>query len=103
GGQNQYMCYPGIQIMSIDSEEACSVSACCAVLAHFPCLVHHNDLDKICKSFEFLQPVGLHATENFFWSLPNSDPYSANSYDLLYSDESRKWGKHLCLLLLEVL
>ncbi|KAJ7655900.1 hypothetical protein B0H17DRAFT_1146354 [Mycena rosella] len=57
------------------------------------------------SSFEFLQPVtvGLHATENFFWSLPNSDLYSANSYDLLYSDESGKWGKHLCLLLLEVL
>ncbi|KAJ7683415.1 hypothetical protein B0H17DRAFT_941872, partial [Mycena rosella] len=103
GNKIQYVYYPGIPITSIDSGEACSVSACCAVLAHFRCLVHHDDLDKICKSFEFLQPVGLHATENFFWSLLNSDPYSADSYDLLYSDESGKWGKHLCLLILEVL
>ncbi|KAJ7347921.1 hypothetical protein DFH08DRAFT_808700 [Mycena albidolilacea] len=127
----QRVCYPGVPITSIDGEEACSVSACRAALANFPCprcLVHHNDLDKICKTFplrttetmkqfyedaiaaptkteseRILQSVGLHATENFFWSLPNSDPYSANSYDLLHSDESGKWGKHLWVLLLEVL
>ncbi|KAJ7766860.1 hypothetical protein B0H16DRAFT_1661404 [Mycena metata] len=40
---------------------------------------------------------------NFFWLLPNSDPYSANLYDLLHSDESGKWGKHLWPLLLDVL
>ncbi|KAJ7680005.1 hypothetical protein B0H17DRAFT_1206155 [Mycena rosella] len=125
------VCYPGIPITSIDGEEACSVSACRAALALFPCprcLVHHNDLDKICKSFtlrttetmkrfyedamaaptkteseRIIQSVGLHATENFFWSLPNSDPYSANSYDLLHSDESGKWGKHLWPLLLDAL
>ncbi|KAJ7892470.1 hypothetical protein B0H14DRAFT_2560177 [Mycena olivaceomarginata] len=127
----QRVCYPGVPITSIDGEEACSVSACRATLANFPCprcLVHHNDLDKISKTFplrttetmkqfyedaiaaptkteseRILQSVGLHATENFFWSLPNSDPYSANSYDLLHSDESGKWGKHLWVLLLEVL
>ncbi|KAJ7867913.1 hypothetical protein B0H14DRAFT_2272350, partial [Mycena olivaceomarginata] len=55
------------------------------------------------ESEHILQSVGLHATENFFWSLPNSAPYSANSYDLLHSDGGGKWGKHLWVLLLEVL
>ncbi|KAJ7090711.1 hypothetical protein C8R44DRAFT_835939 [Mycena epipterygia] len=131
GDKIQRVCYPGIPITSIDGEEACSVSACRAALAHFPCprcLVHHNDLGKLCESFtlrttetmkrfyedalaastksereHILQSVGLHATENFFWSLPNSDPYSANSYDLFHSDDSGKWGKHIWPLLLEVL
>ncbi|KAJ6550186.1 hypothetical protein B0H19DRAFT_1298710 [Mycena capillaripes] len=131
GDDIQRVCYPGVPITSIDGEEACSVSACRAALASFPCprcLVHHNDLNKICRTFplrttetmkqfyedaiaaptkaeseRILQSVGLHATENFFWSLPNSDPYSANSYDLLHSDEGGKWGKHLWVLLLEVL
>ncbi|KAJ7718510.1 hypothetical protein B0H14DRAFT_3170816 [Mycena olivaceomarginata] len=55
------------------------------------------------ESERILQSAGLHATENFFWSLPNSDPYSTNSYDLLHSDESGKWGKHLWSLLNDVL
>ncbi|KAJ7201091.1 hypothetical protein GGX14DRAFT_659051 [Mycena pura] len=131
GDEFQRVCYPGIPITSIDGEEACSVSACRAALANFPCprcLVHHNDLGKICDCFtlrttetmkqiyedamaaptkteseHILQSVGLHATENFFWSLPNSDPYSANAYDLLHSDEGGKWGKHIWPLLLDVL
>ncbi|KAJ7347355.1 hypothetical protein DFH08DRAFT_914503 [Mycena albidolilacea] len=131
GDNIQRVCYPGIPVTSIDGEEACSVSACRAALANFPCprcLVHQNDLAKICKTFplrttetirnvyadamtaptkteseRILQSPGLHATENFFWSLPNSDPYSANSYDLLHSDESGKWGKHLWSLPNDVL
>lgn len=46
--------YTGIPITSIDGEEACSVSACRAALANFPCprcLVHKDDLHKITKSF----------------------------------------------------
>ncbi|KAJ7875714.1 hypothetical protein B0H14DRAFT_2568563 [Mycena olivaceomarginata] len=129
GDEIKRVCYPGIPVTSIDGEEACSVSACRAALANCPCprcLVHHNDLAKICKSFtlrttetmrrkyedaiaaptksereSILQSVGLHATENFFWSLPNSDPYCTNSYDLLHSDESGKWGKHIWPLLLD--
>lgn len=85
------VCYPGIPIMSIDGEEACSVSACRAALANFPCprcLVHKDNLDRICQSFpsrttetmkqvyedalatttktdreKILQAVGLHATK----------------------------------------
>ncbi|KAJ7663215.1 hypothetical protein DFH06DRAFT_1395296 [Mycena polygramma] len=131
GDDIERVCYPGIPITSIDGEEACSVSACRAALAHYPCprcLVHHDELDKICQTFtarttetmqqfyedaitaptraereQILQSVGLHATENFFWSFPNSDPYDANAYELLHYDESGKFGKHQWPLTLDVL
>ncbi|KAF8575048.1 hypothetical protein K439DRAFT_1623878 [Ramaria rubella] len=41
--------------------------------------------------------------QNAFWFIANSDPYLANSYDLLHADDIGKWGKHLWPLLLEVL
>lgn len=41
--------------------------------------------------------------QNFFWSLANSEPYSANSYDLLHSDEGGKFGRHIWPLVLDVL
>jgi hypothetical protein len=91
GDNIQRVCYPRIPVTSIDREEACSVSACRAALANFPCprcLVHQNDLAKICKPFplrttetmrnvyadamtaptkteneRILQSAGLHATE----------------------------------------
>ncbi|KAJ7646327.1 hypothetical protein DFH06DRAFT_1300668 [Mycena polygramma] len=53
GDDIEQVCYPGIPITSIDGEEACSVSACRAALAHYPCprcLVHH-ELNKICQTF----------------------------------------------------
>ncbi|KAJ6474054.1 hypothetical protein C8R47DRAFT_1076489 [Mycena vitilis] len=50
-----------------------------------------------------LQQYGLHLTENAFWALRGTDAYEAISYDLLHSDDSGKWGKHLWPLLLDVL
>ena len=41
--------------------------------------------------------------KNAFWSIANSDPYHASSYDLLHADDLGKWGKHLWPLLLDVL
>ncbi|KAJ7651757.1 hypothetical protein B0H17DRAFT_1215217 [Mycena rosella] len=106
------VCYPGIPITSIDGEEACSVSACAPVgplsvpaVSETMKRFYEDAMAAPTKteSERIFQSVGLHATENFFWSLPNSDPYSANSYDLLHSDESGKWGKHLWPLLLDAL
>lgn len=66
-----------------------------------------------------LRDHGLHATEvclllyrlpnclpfsqNFFWSVANSDPYKAWAYDTLHVDDCGKWGKHLWPLVLSVL
>jgi hypothetical protein len=41
--------------------------------------------------------------KNAFWSIANSSPYSASSYDTLHSDELGKWGKHLWSLAVDVL
>nr|GAT50600.1 predicted protein [Mycena chlorophos] len=43
----------------------------------------------------YLQSYGLHAVENAFWEIENSDPYAAASYDLLHSDDLGKFGKRL--------
>ncbi|KAJ6470380.1 hypothetical protein C8R45DRAFT_1165958 [Mycena sanguinolenta] len=117
GDNIQRVCYPGVPITSIDGEEACSVSACRAALASFPCprcLVHHNDLDKICKVFtlrttetmkQFYEDAiaASTKTEKLLLVVAKFRSYSANSYDLLHSDESGKWGEHLWVLLLDVL
>ncbi|KII85171.1 hypothetical protein PLICRDRAFT_57110 [Plicaturopsis crispa FD-325 SS-3] len=115
--------YPGIPYHSLDGEEACALACCRAALANYPCprcLVHRDDLDKITQTFpprtietmmrtyhdalgastqtereEILRNQGLHATENFFWSFPNSCPYSGNSYETLHADDGGKGGKHL--------
>ncbi|KAJ7645259.1 hypothetical protein DFH06DRAFT_1426092, partial [Mycena polygramma] len=50
-----------------------------------------------------LQQYGLHLTENAFWALRGTDAYKAISYDLLHSDDSGKWGKHIWPLLLDAL
>ncbi|KAJ7911245.1 hypothetical protein B0H13DRAFT_1875996 [Mycena leptocephala] len=42
-------------------------------------------------------------SQNFFWSLSNSDPYQGYTYDVLYSDDLGKWGKYLWPVLLEAL
>ena len=41
--------------------------------------------------------------KNAFWSIANSDPYCAASYDMLHSDDLGKWGKHLWPLTLDIL
>ncbi|KAF8523179.1 hypothetical protein BU17DRAFT_75072 [Hysterangium stoloniferum] len=90
------------------------------------CLVHKDELTKLTKVFSFrttqsmldiinqarmakskkkgeeiLQDNGLHI--NAFWTISNSDPYSAVSYDTLHSDDLGKWGKHLFPKMVEVL
>ncbi|KAJ7217054.1 hypothetical protein GGX14DRAFT_358335 [Mycena pura] len=42
-----------------------------------------------------LQNHGLHAVENAFWEIENSDPYKSVSYDLLHSDDLGKFGKKI--------
>ncbi|KAF8523707.1 hypothetical protein BU17DRAFT_63645 [Hysterangium stoloniferum] len=55
------------------------------------------------KREEILQDNGLHIVHNAFWTIANSDPYSAVSYDTLHSDDLGKWGKHLFPKMVEVL
>ncbi|KAF8581179.1 hypothetical protein K439DRAFT_1647974 [Ramaria rubella] len=123
--------FPGIHIQSLDEEEAVASCATCGASADHPCprcLVHHDDLHKctlqgvLCtvkvmhdvykqaknahtkaEVEKILWQHGLHLVENAFWFIANSDPYLANSYDLLHADDIGKWGKHLWPLLLEVL
>ncbi|KAJ7887705.1 hypothetical protein B0H13DRAFT_2235087 [Mycena leptocephala] len=120
--------FPGIPYHSLDGEEACTLCACRAAMANFPCprcLVPQAELHSLLKEFtlrttatmrrvyedalaarnkteqeSLLQFFGLHLTENFFWSLSNSDPYRSYTYDVLHGDDLGKWGKHLYLLLL---
>ncbi|EGO29424.1 hypothetical protein SERLADRAFT_433403 [Serpula lacrymans var. lacrymans S7.9] len=131
GDSHNRIIHPGIPIKSLDGEESCVVTAMWAALANYPCpkcLVHHNELHNINGTFEpritktmqkayldstrapnkseaerILQSRGLHATQNFFWSLHYLDPYLLVSYDKLHSDDLGKWGKHLWPLLLSVL
>ncbi|KAJ7768112.1 hypothetical protein DFH07DRAFT_1008731 [Mycena maculata] len=123
--------FPGIPYHSLDGEEACTMCACRAALTNFPCprcLVPKTELHFLSKQFtlrttatmkqvydaalvartktdqeRLLQSNGLHLTENFFWSLSNSDPYQSYTYDVLRCDDLGKWGKHLWPLLLQVL
>ncbi|KAG1844256.1 hypothetical protein C8R48DRAFT_780313 [Suillus tomentosus] len=123
--------YPGIPIASVDSKESWALTSTRAGLAEYPCpkcLVSNCEQHKLVSEFKLrtvgamkqafeeamrsltksasekiLQQNGLHATFNFFWSLPHSDPYLAISYDKLYADDLGKFGKHLWPLLLSVL
>ncbi|KAF8584403.1 hypothetical protein K439DRAFT_1646930 [Ramaria rubella] len=115
--------FPGVPIQSLDGEEAVASCATCGASADHPCphcLVHHDDLHKCtlqgvlrtskakkartkAEVERILRQHGLHLIENAFWFIANSDPYLANSYDLLHADDIGKWGKHLWPLLLEVL
>ncbi|EGN91960.1 hypothetical protein SERLA73DRAFT_66573, partial [Serpula lacrymans var. lacrymans S7.3] len=131
GDKNNRVIHPGVPVKSVDGKESCALTAMRAALAKYPCpqcLVHHGDLNKLTRDFEFrttenmqqvyncsisapnkteaewiLQSYGLHATKNFFWSLEYSDPYHSISYDKLHSDDLGKWGKHIWPLLLNVL
>ncbi|KAJ7082343.1 hypothetical protein C8R43DRAFT_1092786 [Mycena crocata] len=123
--------FPGIPYHKLDGEEACPMCACRAALADFPCLrclVPKVELHSLLKKFtprttasmkhvyedavlahnktdreHILQAYGLHFTENFFWSLSNSDPYESYTYDVLHSDDLGKWGKHLWPILMRAL
>ncbi|KAF8587172.1 hypothetical protein K439DRAFT_1645943 [Ramaria rubella] len=116
--------FPGVPIQSLDGEEAVASCATHGASADHPCprcLVHHDDLHKCtlqgvlrtpkvmhdahtkAEDERILQQHGLHLVENAFWFIAKSDPYLANSYDLLHADDIGKWGKHLWPLLLEVL
>ncbi|KAF8524069.1 hypothetical protein BU17DRAFT_63430 [Hysterangium stoloniferum] len=121
----------GIIIQSVDGEEAASTCATRGASALHPCprcLVHKDELTKLTKVFplrtiqtmldvileartarskkkteEILQDNGLHIVDNAFWTIANSDPYSAVSYDTLHSDDLGKWGDHLFPKMVEVL
>ncbi|KAF8798517.1 hypothetical protein BYT27DRAFT_7122716 [Phlegmacium glaucopus] len=123
--------YPGILIESQDAEEAAYFCGCRATSANHPCpkcLVAQTDLHKILGDFELRTPQsmravltraskaktktakekvlkdnGMHNIEHFLWDFRFSDPYQAYSYDTLHSDDLGKWGKHLWVLLLNVL
>ncbi|KAF8523299.1 hypothetical protein BU17DRAFT_63874 [Hysterangium stoloniferum] len=121
----------GIIIQSVDGEEAASTCATRGASALHPCprcLVHKDELTKLTKVFplrtiqtmldvileartarskkkteEILRDNGLHIVDNAFWTIANSDPYSAVSYDTLHSDDLGKWGDHLFPKMVEVL
>ncbi|GJE89869.1 hypothetical protein PsYK624_059800 [Phanerochaete sordida] len=123
--------WTGFLIHSADLQEAEALCAIRAALANHPCpqcLVEKCDLHRISlsstpRTSSFMQDVyhrakaattktekerilrdhGLHDTENFFWSMKNSDPYMATSYDVLHADDLGKFGHHLWPLTLEIL
>ncbi|THU98550.1 hypothetical protein K435DRAFT_818849 [Dendrothele bispora CBS 962.96] len=115
--------FSGIPYAALDGEEAWTYACTRAASANFPCpscLVPQEKLSSITESFplrttdsmrnvlqearaaptateksHILKRSGLHDVDNFFWSLPNSDPYKAISYDTLHKDDQGKFGKHL--------
>ncbi|EJD44286.1 hypothetical protein AURDEDRAFT_65386, partial [Auricularia subglabra TFB-10046 SS5] len=122
--------HPGLFIESMDAEESTFFNGCMAASANVPCpscLAHSSELDNITKSFpartsaqmqqvyeeaqpmpptkreEYLASRGLKDVEQFLWDFPNSDPYLARSYDLLHFDDLGKWGKHLWVLLKQIM
>ncbi|TFY63623.1 hypothetical protein EVG20_g6237 [Dentipellis fragilis] len=131
GDEISRVLYPGIEILSLDHEEACEACGTRAPTATYPCprcLLRNCDQHDLTCEMEMrttrsmqsvyleakaapsrtareaiLQGYGLHFVENAFWSIANSDPYSALSYDTLHSDDIGKWGKHLWPLLLDIL
>ncbi|KAG1829953.1 hypothetical protein EV424DRAFT_1583845 [Suillus variegatus] len=124
GDQIQWVIYPGIPIVSVDSEESWALTSTRAGLADYlcpKCFVHNCSQHDLASVFEPRTIEGmmqgyhdaiecqtksgleLHRTFNFFWSLPHSDPYLAISYDKLHADDLGKFGKHLWRLLLSIL
>ncbi|KAF8516875.1 hypothetical protein JB92DRAFT_3082636 [Gautieria morchelliformis] len=122
--------FPGIAVHSLDGEEAYATYAARGASADYPCprcLIHKSQLHNLTGNFPFrtsremqkvykkaiaartkaeaeevLKKKGFHKVLNAFWSIANSDPYHASSYDLLHADDLGKWGKHLFVLLKEV-
>jgi len=69
-------------------------------------ILKDHGLHKIIVCFSIMLSINkfhLNLSKNAFWSIANSDPYRAVSYDTLHSDDIGKWGKHLWPLLLDVL
>lgn len=129
-GRRLHIVHEGLFIESMDAEESTFFNGCMAATANIPCpccLAHSSQLDKLTMSFpprtssqmrkvyedaqrmpsgkrdEYLATWGLKDVENFLWDIPNSDPYLARSYDLLHFDDLGKWGKHLWVLLKQVM
>ncbi|KAF8520305.1 hypothetical protein JB92DRAFT_3285845 [Gautieria morchelliformis] len=131
GDEIHRVLFPGIAVHSLDGEEAYATCAARGASADYPCprrLIHKSQLHNLTGNFPFrtsremqkvykkaiaartkaeaeevLKKKGLHKVLNAFWSIANSDPYHASSYDLLHADDLGKWGKHLFVLLKEVL
>ncbi|KIJ43728.1 hypothetical protein M422DRAFT_169582, partial [Sphaerobolus stellatus SS14] len=120
--------HPGFLIHAVDGEEAYCLCGTRGVKANFPCprcLIHktflhslseplvmrtQQDMKKCYKkaltlkgnvSEKLLRDAGLHLVKNAFWSIENSDPYLAYSYDMLHAFDSGEWGKHQWPLLLD--
>ncbi|KAF8525390.1 hypothetical protein JB92DRAFT_3081668 [Gautieria morchelliformis] len=131
GDEIHRVLFPGIAVHSLDGEEAYVTCAARGASADYPCprcLIHKSQLHNLTGNFPFhtsremhkvykkaiaartkaeaeevLKKKGLHKVLNAFWSIANSDPYHASSYDLIHADDLGKWGKHLFVLLKEVL
>ncbi|KAJ7898314.1 hypothetical protein B0H14DRAFT_3080816 [Mycena olivaceomarginata] len=123
--------YPGFLIESLNFEEAWNFTCCRAGCGKFPsprCLVSHEMLHFLQRTFEactssnmraivclaqnapnatqkekILMEHGLHDVVHFMWNFRFSDPYQAVSYNLLYFNESGKWGHHLWPLIRDLL
>ncbi|KIJ57372.1 hypothetical protein M422DRAFT_148910 [Sphaerobolus stellatus SS14] len=120
--------HPGFLIHAVDGEEAYCLCGTRGVKANFPCprcLIYKTFLQNLTEplvmrtqqdmkerykkaltlkgnaSEKLLRDAGLHLVKNAFWSIENSDPYLAYSYDMLHAFDSGEWGKHQWPLLLD--
>ncbi|KIJ31220.1 hypothetical protein M422DRAFT_267173 [Sphaerobolus stellatus SS14] len=121
--------HPGFLIHAVDGEEAYCLCGTRGVKANYPCpqgcLIHKSFLHNLSKPLvmrtqnnmeelfikaltlscntaeKLLRDAGLHLVKNAFWSIQNSDPYLAYSYDMLHAFDSGEWGKHQWPLLLD--
>ncbi|KAH9961701.1 hypothetical protein BGW80DRAFT_1181151, partial [Lactifluus volemus] len=117
--------FPTVLILSADYEEQCVMSLIRGTTSKFPCpvcLVKSDELSNItgtkiwphrtatqsqelvhqARSLKtaaqrdtFLSEHGLRSVDNVFWSLQNSDPHRALSFDRLHSNNSGLFGHHL--------
>ncbi|KAJ7880579.1 hypothetical protein B0H14DRAFT_2566266 [Mycena olivaceomarginata] len=97
--------YPGFLIESLNFEEAWNFTCCRAGRGKFPsprCLVSHEMLHFLQRTFEACTSSNMRAI-HFMWNFRFSDPYQAVSYNLLYFNESGKWGHHLWPLIRDLL
>ncbi|KAJ7194520.1 hypothetical protein GGX14DRAFT_377927, partial [Mycena pura] len=123
--------YPGILIESMDFQEIAAWFAMRSSQANFPCpkcLVPKEHLAHLTRQFlqrttatmqaalrkargkltkkdkeKALRDFGLHDVEQILWDFARSDPYQAVSYDTLHWDEGGKFGRHIWVLIKQLL
>ncbi|KAJ2932117.1 hypothetical protein H1R20_g4995, partial [Candolleomyces eurysporus] len=123
--------YPIILILSADFEEQCVMAAIRGMGSAYPCPVclipleelpglskkyplrtsesmkqiydDANDKRTVVEREALLKAVGLRNVENVFWSLKNTEAYSALSWDRLHAYHSGLFRKHILQEFFELL